>query len=86
MQFLCELFDFYSELGTKLCGHIGFLSLETLLVYFLQVQLTLYFQVCEGERAMSADNHQLGHFKIEGLKLAKRGGPQVQVRSRYYIY
>ena len=35
---------------------------------------------------MSADNHQLGHFKIEGLKLAKRGTPQVQVSSRYYIY
>lgn len=42
-------------------------------------QDTIYIDVCEGERAMSADNHQLGHFKIEGLKLAKRGGPQVQV-------
>lgn len=42
-------------------------------------QDTIYIDVCEGERAMSADNHQLGHFKIEGLKLAKRGIPQVQV-------
>jgi len=42
-------------------------------------QDAIYIDVCEGERAMSADNHQLGNFKIDGLKLAKRGVPQVQV-------
>lgn len=36
-------------------------------------------QVFEGERAMTADNHSLGKFNLEGIPPAKRGVPQIEV-------
>jgi L1 cell adhesion molecule like protein len=36
-------------------------------------------QVFEGERAMTADNHLLGKFNLEGIPPAKRGVPQIEV-------
>ena len=36
-------------------------------------------QVFEGERPMTADNHLLGKFSLEGIPPAKRGVPQIEV-------
>merc|ERR1712183_1107613 len=36
-------------------------------------------QVFEGERPMTKDNHKLGAFNLEGLQLAPRGPPQIEV-------
>ena len=36
-------------------------------------------QVFEGERAMTADNHLLGKFNLEGIPPAPRGVPQIEV-------
>ena len=36
-------------------------------------------QVFEGERQMTADNHLLGKFSLEGIPPAKRGVPQIEV-------
>ena len=36
-------------------------------------------QVYEGERQMTADNHLLGKFSLEGIPPAKRGVPQIEV-------
>lgn len=36
-------------------------------------------QVYEGERPMTADNHLLGKFSLEGIPPAKRGIPQIEV-------
>merc|ERR1712014_305251 len=36
-------------------------------------------QVFEGERAMTADNHKLGEFKLNGIPPMPRGQPQIEV-------
>jgi len=36
-------------------------------------------QAFEGERKMTKDNHQLGQFSLEGIPLAPRGVPQIEV-------
>ncbi|MCB1222954.1 MAG: molecular chaperone DnaK, partial [Mesotoga sp.] len=36
-------------------------------------------QVFEGERAMTADNHLLGKFNLDGIPPARRGVPQIEV-------
>ncbi|KAI3635918.1 hypothetical protein MIR68_006047, partial [Amoeboaphelidium protococcarum] len=36
-------------------------------------------QVFEGERARTADNHQLGKFELTGIPPAPRGVPQIEV-------
>merc|ERR1712107_659280 len=36
-------------------------------------------QVFEGERPMTKDNHKLGAFNLEGIQLAPRGTPQIEV-------
>merc|ERR1712117_50032 len=36
-------------------------------------------QVCEGERAMTKDNHRLGNFGLSGIPPAPRGVPQIEV-------
>lgn len=42
-------------------------------------QPTVTIQVYEGERAMTADNHLLGKFDLNGIPPAPRGVPQVEV-------
>merc|ERR1711994_349660 len=39
----------------------------------------LTFQVFEGERPMTKDNHQLGKFDLTGIPPAPRGVPQIEV-------
>ena len=41
--------------------------------------LTLSFQVYEGERPMTKDNHLLGKFDLTGIPPAARGVPQLEV-------
>ena len=41
--------------------------------------LTLNFQVYEGERPMTKDNHLLGKFDLTGIPPAARGVPQLEV-------
>ena len=41
--------------------------------------LILFFQVFEGERAMTKDNNLLGKFEISGIPPAPRGVPQIKV-------
>ena len=41
--------------------------------------LTLPFQVYEGERPMTKDNHLLGKFDLTGIPPAARGVPQLEV-------
>ena len=36
-------------------------------------------QIYEGERAMTKDNHLLGHFELSGIPPAPRGVPQIEV-------
>lgn len=42
-------------------------------------QQTVGIQVYEGERAMTKDNHRLGHFDLNGIPPAPRGQPQIEV-------
>ncbi len=42
-------------------------------------QTAVDIHVLQGERAMAADNMTLGHFRLEGLPVAPRGVPQVEV-------
>jgi molecular chaperone DnaK len=35
--------------------------------------------VLQGEREMASDNRQLGRFRLEGIRSAPRGGPQIEV-------
>ncbi|KNC77415.1 hsp70-like protein [Sphaeroforma arctica JP610] len=42
-------------------------------------QPAVFIQVCEGERAMTRDNHKLGAFDLFGIALAPRGTPQIEV-------
>lgn len=38
-----------------------------------------FYQVYEGERAMTKDNHMLGKFELSGIPPAPRGVPQIEV-------
>jgi molecular chaperone DnaK len=42
-------------------------------------QTAVTVQVFQGERQMASDNRQLGHFNLEGIPLAPRGTPQIEV-------
>jgi len=42
-------------------------------------QTAVDIHVLQGERPMAADNMTLGHFRLEGLPIAARGVPQVEV-------
>ncbi|KND49638.1 MAG: chaperone protein DnaK [Parcubacteria bacterium C7867-008] len=42
-------------------------------------QPSVEIRVTQGERAMSADNKQLGNFNLEGIPPAPRGMPQIEV-------
>ncbi|KAG9394613.1 Heat shock protein 70 family [Carpediemonas membranifera] len=42
-------------------------------------QPSVRIQVFEGERAMTADNHELGEFDLTGIPPAQRGVPQIEV-------
>merc|ERR1712184_114922 len=42
-------------------------------------QPAVTIQVYEGERAMTKDNHLLGHFTLQGIPPAPRGTPQIEV-------
>merc|ERR1712018_610966 len=42
-------------------------------------QPAVTIQVFEGERAMTMNNHQLGHFNLTGIPPAPRGTPQIEV-------
>ena len=42
-------------------------------------QESVNIQVFEGERPMTADNHLLGSFQLDGIKPAPRGQPQIEV-------
>src|SRR6202043_3136131 len=35
--------------------------------------------VLQGERELAADNRQLARFRLEGIRPAPRGGPQIEV-------
>lgn len=43
------------------------------------LMLSVLFQVYEGERAMTKDNHKLGQFDLTGIPPAARGVPQIEV-------
>lgn len=42
-------------------------------------QTQVHIQVFEGERPLTADNHLLGSFTLDGIKPAPRGQPQIEV-------
>ena len=42
-------------------------------------QMGVDIQVLQGERKMAADNKTLGNFKLEGIPMAPRGVPQIEV-------
>jgi molecular chaperone DnaK len=42
-------------------------------------QMGVDIQVLQGERKMAADNKILGNFKLEGIPMAPRGVPQIEV-------
>jgi heat shock protein 5 len=42
-------------------------------------QTVVKIEVYEGERAMTKDNHNLGHFDLTDIPPAPRGVPQIQV-------
>merc|ERR1719222_1693638 len=42
-------------------------------------QPAVTIQVCEGERALTKDNHNLGKFDLTGIPPAKKGVPQIEV-------
>ena len=44
-----------------------------------EFDLSIYFQVYEGERAMTKDNNILGKFELIGIPPAPRGVPQIDV-------
>lgn len=44
-----------------------------------ELDLSIYFQVYEGERAMTKDNNILGKFELTGIPPAPRGVPQIEV-------
>lgn len=44
-----------------------------------EFDLSNYFQVYEGERAMTKDNNILGKFELTGIPPAPRGVPQIEV-------
>jgi molecular chaperone DnaK (HSP70) len=44
-----------------------------------QKRLIFDFQIYEGERPMTKDNHLLGNFDLTGIPPAARGVPQIEV-------
>ena len=42
-------------------------------------QPTVTINVCQGERAMAADNKSIGRFHLDGIPAAPRGVPQIEV-------
>jgi molecular chaperone DnaK len=42
-------------------------------------QTAVDVHVLQGERELAKDNRTLGHFKLEGIRPAPRGGPQIEV-------
>jgi molecular chaperone DnaK len=42
-------------------------------------QTAVDIHVLQGERELASDNRTLGHFRLEGIRPAPRGGPQVEV-------
>jgi molecular chaperone DnaK len=42
-------------------------------------QTKVSIKVCQGEREMSADNKFLGEFELQGIPMAPRGHPQIEV-------
>ena len=42
-------------------------------------QPTVTINVCQGERAMAADNKSIGQFNLDGIPAAPRGVPQIEV-------
>lgn len=45
-------------------------------------QTAVDIRVFEGERAMVADNHQLGNFRLDGVAAAPRGQAQIEVKFK----
>lgn len=45
-------------------------------------QTAVDIRVFEGERAMVADNHQLGNFRLDGIAAAPRGQAQIEVKFK----
>jgi hypothetical protein len=61
---------------------LGLISDDPDLMCYQQVLLvSLPWQVFEGERAMTKDNHKLGQFDLTGIPPAPRGTPQIEVQS-----
>src|SRR5438552_7504709 len=42
-------------------------------------QTAVDVHVLQGERPLARDNRTLGHFKLEGIRMAPRGAPQIEV-------
>lgn len=54
-------------------------KLSTLSTTSRDNQTNVGFDVVEGERPMAADNIKLGHVMIEGIQIAKRGVPRIEI-------
>lgn len=45
----------------------------------VDLQTSVTVSICQGERAMAADNIKLGQFNLEGIPVAPRGVPKIEV-------